>query len=294
MNAKLEQYRVFKTVADCGSISGAARELYLSQSAVSQSVRILENSLHVRLFARASRGVMLTADGEILYDYVTRALSLLEAGEDRLAQSKGLMAGEISIGANDTLTKYYLLPYLQRYHRAYPHIRIRICNGTSRRVTELLEAGQVDIAFATAPEKGKSFRMRECFETHTAFVAAPDYDCDFDKSYTLEQISRFPLILLDRTASSRRYLEECFLAKGLKLEPEIELSSHNLLIAIARIGLGVACVTEEMALSGLQRGIIRKLKTAEEIPARQVVMCSMDTAVSAAAERFMAFVQEKE
>lgn len=291
MNAKLEQYRVFCSVAEQGSISAAARQLYLSQSAVSQDIRSLEESLGTRLFTRMPRGVSLTSDGQTLYDYVSRALGLLEAGEKQLADTRELMTGEISIGANDTLTKYYLLPFLQRYHREYPGVRIRICNGTSRRVLEMLETGQVDLAFATAPEEGHSFDMQPCFETHTAFVAAPDYDCDFDKAYSLEELGRFPLILLDRTASSRRYLEQRFLAAGLTLKPEIELSSHNLLIAIARIGLGVACVTEEMALSGLQRGIIRKLRTAEDIPARQVVLCALRSAsLSAAAQRFREIV----
>ena len=89
------------------------------------------------------------------------------------------------------------------------------------------------------------------------FVAAPDYPCDFDRVYTLQEISEFPLILLEREASSRRFLEDCFLQRGLRLQPEIELASHNLLISLARIGLGVAGVTEELSLSGLNRGVVR-------------------------------------
>ena len=292
MAAKLEQYRVFKEVADNGNISGTAKKLYLSQSAVSQSIKLLEQELGVRLFSRTARGVTLTSEGRLLYDYAARALSLLEAGEERLAQTRELLSGELTIGANDTLTKYYLLPFLQSYHRQYPHIRVRICNGTSRRVLELLQGGQVDLAFATIPEDTRQFSVRTCFETHAVFVAAPDYDCDFDRVYSLSEISRFPLILLERTASSRRYLEEFFLRHGLKLEPEIELASHNLLISLARIGLGVACVTEEQSMSGFQRGIIRKLQVEEAVPPRAVGMFTLqDTEPPAAARRFMEFVQ---
>ena len=265
MTVKLEQYRIFKAIADTGNISRTAKQLYLSQSAVSQSLQQLESALGVRLFSRTARGVTLTAEGSVLYDYAAQALSLLEAGEARIAQSRELLKGELSIGVSSTLTKYYLLPFLRDYHQQYPHIHVRILNGTSRRVLQLLGSGQVELAFATYTPDADSFSIFPCFDTHTVFVAAPDYPCDFDRVYTLQEISEFPLILLEREASSRRFLEDCFLQRGLRLQPEIELASHNLLISLARIGLGVAGVTEELSLSGLNRGVVRKLHLAEEI-----------------------------
>ena len=278
MTVKLEQYRIFKAIADTGNISRTAKQLYLSQSAVSQSLQQLESALGVRLFSRTARGVTLTAEGSVLYDYAAQALSLLEAGEERIAQSRELLKGELSIGVSSTLTKYYLLPFLRDYHQQYPHIHVRILNGTSRRVLQLLGSGQVELAFATY--------------TPTVFVAAPDYPCDFDRVYTLQEISEFPLILLEREASSRRFLEDCFLQRGLRLQPEIELASHNLLISLARIGLGVAGVTEELSLSGLNRGVVRKLHLAEEIPSRRVVLCTRrNTPPSAAAGRFMEMIR---
>ena len=149
MTVKLEQYRIFKAIADTGNISRTAKQLYLSQSAVSQSLQQLESALGVRLFSRTARGVTLTAEGSVLYDYAAQALSLLEAGEERIAQSRELLKGELSIGVSSTLTKYYLLPFLRDYHQQYPHIHVRILNGTSRRVLQLLGSGQVELAFAT-------------------------------------------------------------------------------------------------------------------------------------------------
>lgn len=219
MTVKLEQYRIFKAIADTGNISRTAKQLYLSQSAVSQSLQQLESALGVRLFSRTARGVTLTAEGSVLYDYAEQALSLLEAGEARIAQSRELLKGELSIGVSSTLTKYYLLPFLRDYHQQYPHIHVRILNGTSRRVLQLLGSGQVELAFATYTPDADSFSVFPCFDTHTVFVAAPDYPCDFDRVYTLQEISEFPLILLEREASSRRFLEDCFLQRGLRLQP---------------------------------------------------------------------------
>ena len=100
MSVKLELYRVFKEVAEAGNITAAAQALYISQSAVSQSIKQLEGELQTRLFARNSRGVALTPDGRMLYEYVRSAIGLLETGEEKLSQSRELQMGHLTIGAS--------------------------------------------------------------------------------------------------------------------------------------------------------------------------------------------------
>lgn len=292
MQAKLEQYKIFKAVADSGNISTTAKVLYLSQSAISQSIKTLEDSLGVRLFSRTSRGVMLTSDGKTLYEYVAQAIALLEAGETRINESKELIKGELSIGASNTLTETYLLSYLNRFHQLHPGVRVKILNGTSRRVMNYLAGGMVDIAFATTNEKDDTFESYMCFKTHTAFVAAGDYPIDFNKTYSLEEISSLPLILLEKEAGSRRFLEDCFLSNGIRLEPEIELASYELLISLAKIGLGVAGITEEFSAEALQQGVVRKLSVSTPLPERAVSMLSLrNTEPSMAAQKFMELIK---
>lgn len=293
MAVKLELYRVFQEVARYENISVAAQHLFISQSAVSQSIKQLEEQLQVRLFSRSTKGVHLTSEGKTLLEYVSHALGLIQSGEEKLAQSRQLLTGELIIGASDTVTKTYLLSRLEAFHRDYPDIRIRILNGTSQMVLEYLHGGQVDIAFATEPQDAGAYVMRHCVDTHTIFVAAPDYPIDFSHAFTMEEIAALPLILLERKASSRTYLERFFQQHGLVISPEIELGSHNLLISLARIGLGVACVTEEFSLSGLERGVIVPLKTSFSIPARAVAMCTLQGVTpTSAANRFMDFISE--
>ena len=293
MAVKLELYRVFHEVARMGNISAAAQNLYISQSAVSQSIKQLEEQLQVRLFSRSTKGVSLTSEGQTLLEYVTHALGLIQSGEEKIAQSRELLTGELIIGASDTVTKTYLLSRLESFHRDYPDIRIRILNGTSRMVLEYLHSGQVDIAFASENQDAEIYCVRHCVDTHTVFVAAPDYPCDFHHPYSVEEIAQFPLILLERKASSRIYIEQFFQSHGVTIQPEIELGSHNLLISLARIGLGVACVTEEFSQSGLGRGVILPLKTDFEIPPRSVVMCKLrGVTPTSAAKRFMDFISE--
>ena len=292
MAVRLELYRVFLEVAKQGNISAAAQNLFISQSAVSQSVKQLEEQLQVRLFSRSTRGVSLTSEGKLLLEYVSHALGLLQSGEEKIAASRQLLTGELIIGASDTVTKTYLLSRLEAFHKDYPDIRIRILNGTTSMVLDYLHAGQVDIAFASEAPDETVYSVRHCVDTHTLFVAAPDY-LEFDKVYTMEEIAALPLILLERKASSRVYVERYFQEHGVQIHPEIELGSHNLLISLARIGLGVACVTEEFSLSGLSRGVIVPLKTDFEIPPRAVTMCTLQGVTpTSAANRFMDFITE--
>ena len=292
MSVKLELYRVFKEVAEAGNITAAAQTLFISQSAVSQSIKQLEAELQTRLFARNSRGVTLTADGRMLYEYVRSAMGLLETGEEKLSQSRDLQMGHLTIGASDTVTSQFLLPYLDRFHRQYPAIHIQIISGRSHKVLGLLQSGKVDIAFASTPQEGASLETFPCLATHSIFVAGAEYPCDFDHVYTLEEIARFPLILLERKASSRLYLEKYFLQNGLHLNPEIELGARSLLVDLATIGFGVAGVTEEFVRRELESGRLRKLRTSFDIPPRSVDLCVLrDVPLTSAAQRFSDFVR---
>ena len=293
MSVKLELYKVFKEVAEAGNITAAAQSLYISQSAVSQSIKQLENELQTRLFSRNSRGVSLTGEGKMLYEYVRSAMGLLETGEAKLSQTRELQMGHLTIGASDTVTSQFLLPYLDRFHRQYPAIRIQIVSGRSHKVLGLLQSGKVDIAFASTPADPGSLTTFPCFATHSVFVAGADYPCDFDHVYSLQEIARFPLILLERKASSRLYLEKYFLQNGLHLDPEIELGARSLLVDLAAIGFGVAGVTEEFVTRELESGRLKTLKTSFEIPPRSVDLCVLhDVPLTAAAAQFASFVKD--
>ena len=292
MAVKLELYRVFKEVAETGNISLAAKNLYISQSAVSQSIKQLETALQARLFARSPRGVSLTWEGQMLYQYVRSALGLLATGEDKLSQAQQLLLGTLTIGASDTVTSFFLTPFLETFHRQHPGIRLKIVSGRSAKVLSMLRSGAVDIAFASSPSDS-SLTTWSCFATHSIFVAGGGYGCDFDHVYTRQEIADFPLILLERKASSRVFLEQYFLQSGITLTPEIELSSRSLLVSLAKIGLGVAGVTREFVQDALDSGEIRQLRTDFTIPARSVDMCTLrEVSPTAAASAFMEMIRQ--
>ena len=158
---------------------------------MSQSVKQLETALQARLFARSPRGVSLTSEGQMLYQYVRSALGLLATGEDKLSQAQQLLLGTLVIGASDTVTSQFLVPYLDDFHRLHPGIRLKIVSGRSAKVLSMLKSGAVDIAFASSPADS-AVESWPCFATHSAFVAGSGYDCDFDHVYTRREIAHFP------------------------------------------------------------------------------------------------------
>ena len=146
MDINYELYKVFYYVASSLSFSEASKQLYISQSAVSQSIKALEKKLDQVLFIRSTKKVQLTPEGEILLRHVEPAMNLIKRGENQLLESAST-GGQIRIGASDTICRYFLVPYLERFHRSFPSSHIKVTNQTSIKCVDLLENGQVDLIF---------------------------------------------------------------------------------------------------------------------------------------------------
>lgn len=263
----LELYRVFRAVAEEGSFSAAAKALYISQPAVSQAIKQLETNLSVLLFVRRAKGVTLTSEGEMLFSYVKNALSLLETGEQKLNDMKQLLFGELRIGAGDTVSQHFLLPYLERFHNRYPGIRLRVINRTSGELAQRLRQGTLDVALLNLPEKETGLSFFPILSLEDVFVAGSKFQFLEGREVTWAALNQYPLIMLEQAASSRRHVDRAFLQKGLVLTPEIELGAHDLLISFARIGLGIACVTRQYLSQEDTEGLFT-LQLEEPIPGR--------------------------
>lgn len=294
MVTKLDLYKVFCEVGRNNSFSEAARALYMTQPAVSQAIRQLEKDLDIRLFNRTPRGVTLTAEGSLLFDYATSALNLLNVGEEKILEFKNLTAGELKIGVGDTISKNFLLPYLEHFHNRYPNIKFKIENGTTLELCALLKSGEVDIVVCNFPLEDSALEMRSCFLIQDTFVYGEKFNKVLDKTVSLEELMRFPLIFLESKSNSRKYVEEYFSAQGIQIEPEFELGSHDLLLEFAKINLGIACVTREFSQEYIESGLLSEVQLKEEIPPRSVGICYLRSVpLSLAATRFVEMVEGK-
>lgn len=271
MHVDLDLYRVFREVARAGSISSAARALFLSQPAVSQSVKRLEEQLGVVLFHRTSRGMRLTPEGSTLFRYVDQAYGYISMGERKLDQIKSMSLGDITIAAGDTLCKHYLVPHLRVFHETYPGVGIHVLNRTTPETIELLKAGKVDLGIVNLPvAQDNVLDIRETLTVHDCFVAGGRYKHLCEKPVSPTELARYPLLLLEKGGSTRAYLDAFFARYGVELKPAIELGSVDLLERFASIGLGVAAVVREFAREELESGRLREVRLTAEVPPRRV------------------------
>jgi len=141
------------------SFSRAAKELYMTQPAVSQSIMQLERELDIRLFTRTSKGVILTNEGRILFEYASSAMNLIHVGEDKLLKIKNMMIGDLKIGVGDTISRYFLLPYLEQFHKEYPNIKFKIINATTLELCASVKSGEIDIAICNFPIEDSALNL---------------------------------------------------------------------------------------------------------------------------------------
>ena len=288
MDINYELYKVFYHVANTLSFSEASKQLFISQSAVSQSIKVLEKKLNQTLFIRSTKRVQLTPEGEILLKHIEPAIHLIQKGENQLLEANTLNGGQLRIGASDTICRYFLIPYLQQFHIQYPNVHIKVTNQTSIECAHLLESGQVDFIVTNYPNSGlsNSQTIRTIREFTDVFVANRQHFPLEDKVFTLKELQDYPILMLTRKSTTSEFLHKMFQRSRLDLVPEIELSSNDLLIDLARIGLGIAFVPDFCIPEHDKDLFILKLN--EQLPPRQLVVAyNENLPVSQAAKQFI-------
>ena len=272
MNQNLSSYRIFYTVANTGNISKAAKELYISQPAISKSIQKLEESVGCKLFSRSSRGVVLTDEGKLLYEHVSEAFETLTMGEEKLKRSIELGVGHLKIGVSSTLCKYLLLPYLKEFIRQNPHISISISCQSTNDTLKLLEDNKIDIGLIGKPENLKNIHFDFLEEIEDIFVAAIDYLRNLkargiQKDHILQSST---LMLLDKNNMTRQYIDDYLQENQIIIKDSIDISDMDLLIDFARIGVGVACVIKNFVREDLENGTLMEIPLGFPIHKREV------------------------
>ena len=291
MKTKLDYYRMFYETARFNSFSTAAQHLYISQSAISQCMHQLENDLGVQLFIRTRKGVSLTNEGKLLFLKVENAIQSIEQGESQIERICQLEAGEIKIAAGDTITTHFLLKYLEEFHTLYPDIKIEMANSYSSQMLTLVKEGKADLAFVNMPISDEELVIEPCLEINDVFVCGPNFAQK--ETYQWEDLVDLPLILLEKNASSRHFLEKNFNQKNLSLNPQIEVAVHDLLIRFASIHLGISCVIEEFSKEELEQGIIRRMNLNPPLPKRCIGYAYLkNSPLSHATKAFMDLISQ--
>ena len=292
MDINYELYKVFYHVASTLSFSEASKQLFISQSAVSQSIKVLEKKLNQTLFIRTTKRVQLTPEGEILLKHIEPAMNLIKKGENQLLEANTLNGGQLRIGASDTICRYFLVPFLNEFHKMYPNIHIKVTNRTSIECARLLDNGQVDFIITNYPNSGLSNtqNIQVIHDFSDVFVANETYFPLKDRMITLKELQSYPILMLDRKSTTSEFLHSMFQKHQLDLVPEIELSSNDLLIDLAKIGLGIAFVPDFCIPQQEENFFILNLE--ETLPKRQLVVVHNETLpISQAARQFIELLE---
>lgn len=303
MYDNLNNYKVFYTVAQTGSISKAADALYISQPAISKSIAKLEEGLSVTLFIRSSKGVQLTEEGRLLFSHLENAFHSITKAENDIKRIGSLGIGQLRIGASTSLCKNILLDYLKQFIVAYPHIKVTIdCHSTINTI-KLLKEDKIDIGLICETEIPNGYIYEKITDIHDVFVSNTSYlnnliyreqeDTDNETNPWLfagnltsmikkekhptkkalsykEIIEKSNLMLLERNNITRTHVEQYLASERIQPNQILEINNMDLLVDFASIGMGISCVVREFAKEQLENGQIVELTLPKPIQKRTV------------------------
>lgn len=292
----LEYYKVFYYVAKNQNLTTAAEELAVSQPAVSQSIKQLETALDTKLFTRASKGVRLTQEGELLFNYVAKGYEQIELGEKKLKQMLDLDLGEIHIGASDMTLQFYLLPFLERFHEKYPDIKVVVTNAPTPETLRNLKEDKIDFGVVSTPFDEQPFMQSVAVrEIEDVFVAGRKFIQYKNRMLDLQELEKMPIIFLEGATSTRSNMDSFLQKNHVEIQPEFELATSDMIVQFALRNLGVGCIVRDFAQEYLDSGQLFELRFNKIIPRRQFcVVTDRKAPLSAAARNMLALIEERQ
>ena len=283
-----EYYKVFYYVGRLGSITAAAEALCISQPAASQAIKQLEKALNTKLFLRTQKGVRLTTEGKLLYPYVERGMENLMDGEEMLKRLVDMDMGEVRIGASDMTLQFFLLPYLEQFHKEYPKIKVTVTNAPTPETIRCLEEGKIDFGVVTTPFSGHgAIHSTEVKPIDNVFIAGSSFKELQGKELDYSILCDLPCIFLEKNTSTRLFMDQFLSQKGIELKPEFELATSDMIVQFARRNMGVGCVMEGFAEEAIERGEVFALSFKEKMPSRSICLVTGESGLMSMAGKHL-------
>lgn len=258
MNINFELYKVFYEVANEKSISKGAEKLLISQPAVTQSIRTLEEQLGGKLFIRTPKGVVLTNEGEILYNYIKEGMNYFINGSNKFLSLKNLDSGVLNIGASTVISENILIDVLGLFHKKYPNVVINIYNDLTDNLVKKLRNGDLDLIVISTDNEYKDILFYDVCLLHDIFVSNEKLDITLDRN----NINDFDIIIQKNPSVMRRNFDKSI---DFEFSPKMEVVSHSLVCKLVSNGFGVGLVTKEFVND------FYEVKSNILIPSRRVV-----------------------
>ena len=266
----LEWYRTFFQLANSGSFSQAAKQMHITQPAVSHAIAQLENSLGCVLFLRNRQGVTLTQQGRILYDNLKNAFDSISAAEKAITEIQTFKKGKIKFGASDTLFRFLLIPILILFNNEYPGIKISVISDTTAKIVNLIKSGEIAFGIVNMPVDDKSLILKPIMKVQDCFVVGKKFKHLASEKMHIEEIVQYPLILLNDSTNTRMYINRYFEKHSLSVVPDYEFGNTDILVQFAKSDFGIACVYKNYIKKELENEELYEIKLYEKIPERNI------------------------
>ena len=294
MNIDLNLYRIFYVVAKKGNITKAAEELYISQPAVTQAIHSLESQIGAPLFIRAKKGVTLTEEAKVLFQFVESGLNYIYNGENKFKELMNIESGTLKIGASTTVTQHVLLEYLDIFQDKYPNVSISITNNLTQELVKLLREGSVDLLIVNLPMKEyKDIEIFPFMEVHDTFMVGKRKKDLVNNKMDLNKIED-DFIFQKAPSNTRNFLNKWLSDNNIDINPKYDVVSFNLVKDMTKMGLGIGYITREFAKKELESGELFELDITPIVPSRQIGIATLKNMIpSFAARSFIDIILNK-
>lgn len=263
MNIDLNAYKTFYLVAKYKSFTKASQELFISQPAVTQTIKKLEDQLNIELFNRSANGnITLTAAGEVVYYYAEKIFNLAVANKTIVEQAKEASFEVINVGVPTHIGAFYLAKYLKIFNDKYPNIKFNIINKKSDEMIIMLKKRELDVVIDTNMDDFRDDLIStiKILDLDSCFVCSEKYKNIANKGkIELNELMRYPLILPGETTSNRKMIDYKFKEKGIILKPLIEANSSSISRQLIIEGIGIGWMIKEFVQEDIDRHILYEL-----------------------------------
>jgi DNA-binding transcriptional LysR family regulator len=278
MEITYDYYRIFYYAAQYHSFTRAARAMHNSQPNITRCMNALEQQLGCTLFVRSNKGTKLTPEGRRLYAHVSIAYEQLLAGQQELAGEHSMKHGLVSIAASETALHLLLLKQLQRFHRQYPGIRLRISNHSTPQAVAALQNGLADFAVVTTPaDVRKPLNEGILYSFREVLIGGPQYAELAKKPHSLRDLLDCPFICLGEGTGTRELYRHWFAEYGLPLQADVEAATMDQVLPMVQYDLGIGFYPAELAEPEIAQKRIVQIPLTEPVPTRSVCLIE-DTA----------------
>jgi len=290
----LNLYKVFSKVVETGNITKASEKLFVSQPAITKSIKQLENSLGGTLFTRTKKGVELTEEGKVLYIHVKKILEDISNAQNKFNSLINLEEGKIKIGASATVTKHFLMSYIEKFHIMYPNIEICIVNELTKNLVNDLKYGYLDFLVTNMPINASSdLNVEVCAKLHDTFATSKKYIDLQNREIKLSDIGKYKTIAQKEPSNTREFLNNFMKQNGILFKPDIEIVSYALVVEFIKSGFGIGYVTKEFVREELEKEEIYEVLIDKKIPERNLGIVTLKNNVpSFATQKFIELLKQ--